>query len=68
MTRKNYHKPGYVSPSQRNTGMLAAHLSYDIVDTFKDVAAESGKTIQSALAEAALDFIKKHRKPPSPKR
>jgi hypothetical protein len=65
MPRKDYHKPGYVRPSQRNTGMLAAHLSYDILDSFKDVAAEQNMTIQRAVAQAAQDFIAKHKKPPS---
>jgi hypothetical protein len=57
MIRNNYHKPGYVSPSQRDTGMLAAHLSYQIV---------AARLFRRRLPKPPFDFIKKHRKPPSP--
>jgi hypothetical protein len=70
MAKKDYHERGYVPPSRSDTNMLAAHLSTNIVDTFKTVAAAQNMTVTAAVEEAARDFIKKHqpkRRQPAPR-
>jgi hypothetical protein len=71
MPKKDYHERGYVPPSRADTNMLAAHLSTNIVDTFKTVAAAQNMTVTAAVEEAARDFIAKHqpkRRQPAPPR